>query len=241
MFAIVSIVWIPSCADPEKSAPSSVFSDAQVAKLVLAAEKGEIKLIDRLVQEGVDVNTKASDNVTPLLRAFLARNKKGYASLLQHGADPNIQNSLGLAVLSRATWEADSYWLDEALKHKGNPNLVHTGSKSRNETPLFFAINENRLENAKLLIAAGADLKHKDGLGYSPLMLAAGRPAYDIAYELLMAGADYRQEDSGGDNYIGWVSRRNEHFVQGQDQQIWFLKTVDFLKEKGEKFELLKK
>jgi ankyrin repeat protein len=134
-----------------------------VAQLVVAAEKGDVETIDALVKKGIDVNAKGRYDVTPLLRSLLAKNKDGFDRLLKHGADPNILDDRGAAVMNEAAKEEDSYWLAQALKHKGNPNLVNAGNRnSPGETPIFYAITNQRTENAKLLIAAKADLNHKN-------------------------------------------------------------------------------
>jgi ankyrin repeat protein len=210
---------------------------------VQAAEQGDEMTIDELVKQGVDVNAKGRYGVTPLLRCFWAQNKKGYSKLLALKADPNALDERGESVMHKAALADDPYWLDQALKHGGNPNLVNKGSKHNpGETPIFYAILEQRIENANLLITAGADIHHKNEKGFFPLMRAVKRPAYPIAYALLEAGADYKaKEPFGGVNAVEWISGRNlddipSRFVK--EQGPWFLKTVEWLRNKGEKIEI---
>ncbi|HYV37455.1 MAG TPA: ankyrin repeat domain-containing protein [Gemmataceae bacterium] len=244
--SLVTCFVIGSGGEPpelEKLEAKSLFSDPQVLKLVQAAEQGDEKTIDELVKQGVDVNAKGRYGVTPLLRCLWAQNKKGYSKLLGHKADSNILNERGQSVMSQAALADNPFWLDQALKNGGNPNLVNKGSKfNPGETPLFYAIGNQRTENAKLLIAAGADIHHKNEKGYFPLMLAVSRPAYPIAYLLLEAGADYHQKEPfGGKNAVEWISGRNldsipPHMVD--EQGPWYLKTVEWLRNKGEKIEI---
>jgi ankyrin repeat protein len=223
----------------------SLFSEPRVLKLVLAAEQGDTKTIDDLVKQGVDVNAKGRSDVTPLLRAFWAKNKEGFMALLRHGADPNALNDRGEAVMNEAAMDGDSFWLAQALKQGGRPNLVNVGNpNSPGETPIYYAILNDRTENAKLLIAAGADVNRKNKGGTFPLMRAARRPAYSIVFALLEAGADYRQKDAHGNDVVEWISGRNEDDIPVsylEEQWPWFLKTVDWLRKKGENVEIPEK
>jgi len=175
------------------------------------------------------------------LRSLLARNKEGFTKLLEHGADPNVLDAKGAAVMNYAASEEDPFWLAQALKHKGNPNLLNEGNTFfPGSTPLFYAISAKRPANAKLLIAGGADLNAKDGYGLFPLLSAAMRPAYDIVYTLLEAGADYQQKDAHGQTVLEWLSRRNEDSFPDfqKEQRPWFSKTVEWLRKKGVKVEI---
>jgi ankyrin repeat protein len=218
----------------------SVFSDANVVKLVLAAEQGDIDAINVLIERGVDVNARGRYNVTPLLRSLVARNKAGYSALLGHGADPNILNDRGFAAVNTAALEEDPYWLREALEHGGNADLVNEGNPFfPGQTPLYYAISKNRSENAKLLIGAKADVNHKDATQSCPVLRAAEQGNYEIVLALLNAGADFRQRDKAYD-LVSWVSQRNENDFENEESRVWFRKTVQFLKDRGVKIELPK-
>jgi ankyrin repeat protein len=241
-FVIASVMLAsgctPSATEIEQMSAASVFADKRVMELAGAAEKGDVDAIDALVKDGVDVNSKGRYNVTPLFRSLVARNKKGFEALLRHGANPNVLNIQGFAVVNEAALDEDPYWLEQALKHGGNPNLINEGNPfSRGKTPIYYAISKARTANAKLLIAAKADVNHKDATGSCPLLRAAQMGEYETVYALLEAGADFRQRDKAGDDLVSWVSRRNEADFAKETMRTWFLKTVDLLKEKGAEFE----
>ncbi len=46
--------------------------------------------MDQLIADGVDVNAKGKDNVTPLFWAFFDNKLPRFKKLLEHGADPNV-------------------------------------------------------------------------------------------------------------------------------------------------------
>jgi ankyrin repeat protein len=212
---------------------ASIFADTRVAELASAAENGDVDVIDSLVKDGVDVNAKGRYNVTPLLRSLIARNKRGFDALLRHGADPNVLNIRGFAVTNEAALDEDPYWLQEALKHGGNPNLVNEGNPYfKGQTPLYYAISRSRVANAKLLIAAKADVNHQDATESCPLLRAAERGEYEIVYALLEAGADFRQRNKAGVDLVGWVALSKEDEFTQETSRMWFLRTVDLLRKK---------
>ena len=100
--------------------PEDFFEDPQVIRLCHAIRSRDIAFIDRLIDEGVDVNAQGVGNMTPLLWAFVQgrpwnrpptlaqQNQAGhterwataefdathlaiFTKLLENGADPNVQ------------------------------------------------------------------------------------------------------------------------------------------------------
>lgn len=66
--------------------------------------------------------------------------------------------------------------------------LSESGSFTR--TPLSFAITYNKLDVVKLLIHYGADIQTKDRWGDTPLISAINNDEFEIAKELVFAGAN---------------------------------------------------
>jgi ankyrin repeat protein len=64
-------------------------------------------------------------------------------------------------------------------------------------TPLLFAAQDGDVESAKLLIAAGADIKEPAPDGSSPLVIAAHAGQSDVGAALLDAGADPNDARAG--------------------------------------------
>jgi hypothetical protein len=68
------------------------------------------------------------------------------------------------------------------------------------------------------------------------------RPAYPIVYALLEAGADYHQKDANGETAVDEISGRNEDLIPAfyrKEQAPWYRKSVEWLRKKGEKVEVL--
>jgi ankyrin repeat protein len=220
------------------------FSDPQVRALVMAADDGDIKTVDRLIAAGVNVNARGNDGITPLIWTIYHHKMKGYQALLEHGADPNLQIQSGRhkgdSAMETAAQEQDSSYLKLALEHGGNPNLVDSTS-SYDYTPLFSAILGGRKENVELLIRNGANinLKIDNYNDQTPLGFAVGEDEYEIAYMLLQAGANYKLVDqigpNKGHNSFVWDLEHPGNLDPSSDAYKWRAKAIEFMNAHGVK------
>jgi ankyrin repeat protein len=71
--------------------PADAFTDPGARALAEAAQRGDVKEIDRLATSGVDVNATGKFGVTPLFCALSSRNHEGFLRLLELGANPDNQ------------------------------------------------------------------------------------------------------------------------------------------------------
>ena len=232
---LIGVATLSACARQpvDQMKTSDIFADPQVAALAVAAETGDVNKIDALVGQGVDVNAKGQNNITPLVRCLLAKNMAGYDALLRHKADPNLLDDKGRAVMFLAAQEKNPEWLRKALEHAGDPNLINRGNRNRpNSTPIFYAIASNLPENARLLIAARADLDHKNSFEGNPLYDAVENADFQIAYLLVEAGADFRQKCKESD-VLNILSGYDPSGLFRQEEIPWFSKLIELLNSKG--------
>jgi len=211
--------------------------------LAEASGKGRIAEIEKLLSSGADINFQGREGMTALIWALLQQNKKGYQSLLEKGADPNLQmtesalTSDGLtdgnSATSLAAMHGDPWYLETTLKHGGNPNLVNP---VKGVTPIFQCImlydkNHSRLEQLKMLIAAGADLNVRDRDGYPPIMIATISNRFDMVYTMLAAGADPSARSTANTTIVSII--RRIHTDPKHELYQWRVKVIEFLKAKG--------
>ena len=191
------------------------FNDPQVIALCKAIEKEDLNEIDRLIAAGADVNVKGKGNWTPLLWAFPNNNLEVFTKILEAGADPNVQLTSdferagelylmfftkkteyyiveGSSVMEMATMTYFPGYFEAVMKHGGNPNLV--SKEWFGNTPLHSVVygsrSHNRIEHAKLLLDAGADI-NAVARGGTPIMVAVQYRQFDLAIFLLETGADW--------------------------------------------------
>ncbi len=209
--------------------PTDLFSNPQLRALAKAAQHGDVDKMNSMIAEGVSVNGKGKYGIGPLFSAWQARNKLGYETLLDHGANPNNIWSNGYTLMNALAGYSDEWFLDLALQHGGNPNLVepHTGV-----TPIFEAVSVDGKKNIPILIKAGANLNYQKPYDGTTAMMQAVLNAgqYDVIYELLQAGADYRLKNKDGETLADYVQFFNKE-DNGENQNEWREKVIDFLKQ----------
>lgn len=218
----------------------TMFPDRQVRALAEAAGKGKIKLVDELVKKGIDVNARGKKDATPLFWALRNSNIYGFKKLLAAGAEPNILFASG-SIMHWAAKHENIAFLKAALQYGGNPNLI---AGQFGETPLFETISlvrNDRKENRRLLLESGADINARtvDESSYlsiggqTPVMKAAGLGRFDIVYELLEAGADYKIKNDSGHDLVSKVAQDVGAFVSGSPQEKDLQKVITWLSERG--------
>jgi hypothetical protein len=192
------------------------FLDEQLADLAAAAASGQTAKVQKLLSQGVDVNTRGEGGMTVLCWALLRGNKAGFLFLLEHGANPNVEgygpNLMGVpgfSVMAYAAMNEDTWWLKTVLEHGGDSNFVSLLEK---KTPIFIAINAGvpespRIEHVRLLLRAGANLEAKNRDGQSPAVYAAYANDFGVVYELLKAGADPKSRDHAGMTIASLIQR----------------------------------
>ena len=219
----------------------TMFPDNQARALARAAGDGAVKQIKELVAQGASVNSKGVKGATPLFWALRNSNIEGFETLLDLGADPNVIFADG-TVMHWAARHKDIRFLRKALDHGGNPDIA-AGQPS--ETPLFETIGVEGSDNRQamlMLLDAGADINAVTGGeeifgvpmgGKTPLMVAATVVRFDIVYELLLRGADYRLKDDMDRDLMDRIASKKGRFAAGSKQEKFMKQVIDWLSDRG--------
>lgn len=211
--------------------PDEIFIDFGPRRLAEAAKRGDRDLINKLVDEGVDVNARGKYGVTPIFSALQCGSLEGMKVLLKRGADPNAIWETGDSVVHIAAGMKDPQFLRMLLDHGGSSNLVNPRIQ---ETPIFEAVSPEGKINLDALIHEGANVNFQNRLGQTPMMIAVALNQYDVVYKLLDADADYRIRDKlGKGNGIQEYIKIEGAIDKSGDQYRWRQKVIDFLKEEG--------
>ncbi len=180
---------------------NQVFSSPKDRALILAAARGDVKKVNQLAKERVNVNVVGKYGATPLfwITGQPKINYDGLKALLELGANPNYipphnTNLGGYSVTYALGGDKDLKALQLVLEHGGNPNIHNPNddASGNNETVLMAAAENGRIKNIKLLLKYGADLEGKDNTGMTALLWAAFDNQFETAYFLLEQGADYK-------------------------------------------------
>ena len=76
-------------------------------------------------------------------------------------------------------------------------------------------------------------MNHMDGGGMTVVRLAVSRPAYDMLFIMVEAGVDLRKKDELNKDLLDLLSSKNEDYVLGDEQKMWFRRTVELVRSKG--------
>ncbi len=231
---------------------SDYFEDRGVVKLCHAIQANDLDEIHRLVkEEGVDVNAKGKDNVTPLLWSYLDNQVERFQLLLELGADPNVvltgdvgsprvfRKGEAVVHITAGSNFPDHFAL--VMQHGGDHALVDY----REEAALSRVLRgnaPNMKERVQLLIDQGADLNFFSMYtGRIPLALAISHAKrFDIVLLMLENGADYEFYFAmGRTNAVMLVITVGEYVDEfGKDlAKQEYLAVVEWLKEHGADFE----
>lgn len=182
---------------------------------------------------------------TLLMFAIYNNQYKSFKTLLELGADPNLKNTdSGSNSVIYAADNEDLSFLKLILAYGGNPNSLETLNENENSdqvknTALNVAISmssNNCLEKVKLLVDAGANINYPRGGANSPLSHSIIHEKMDVTLYLLHKGANYKNviyTRVDGENVYILKSLRECLIDLDNDQYVYKLKVINFLKENG--------
>jgi len=188
--------------------------------LHLAAVKGHVGIVELLIDSGAAINAKDRSDRTALRLAVARNNLKVVRMLIDAKAD-----------LISPIWPVSS--TDDEFERENNGTLLKVAVTRRNasvslirlllaagvdvnervhrthDTALYHAISERKTEEARVLLAAGADPNLPSSLGRFPLMVTCSFGVEDIAIPLakllLDAGAHIDAQDRNGATAYQWT------------------------------------
>lgn len=161
-----------------------------------AMDHENIDLIDLLLQNGANVNSKTSTKDTILFKALEKKNIDIVKLLLGYGATVNILGQDGDSPLSYAIENCDCQMVDTLLQNGANVNFKN----SNNDIPLILAANnpEANLEIVEILVQYGANLDAQDSDGDTALHLAVKGRSLELVKYLIEKIPNYLIKNKQG-------------------------------------------
>jgi hypothetical protein len=127
-------------------------------KLIKASRKGNLKLVNSLLENGVDVNSRDENGWTPLMWASFKNHGELITTLLEKGADINAQGNEGVSALTLA---AENGWVN-AVKTLVAAGADVNAKENKGRSASFFALDNGWVEALQILLDAGAELDGQD-------------------------------------------------------------------------------
>ncbi|XP_040577047.1 L-asparaginase 1 isoform X2 [Lepeophtheirus salmonis] len=148
----------------------------QRTPLHIAANAGNLKMVEYLLQQGSNVHLRDRNNDTPLLCAVKGAHMNVIHILREAGAHIHLTPIEVGERLSRACKRGDSLILKAYLAAGANANTKNLN----NQTPLHSAVETNQREIVELLLKNGAELDKLDLYGRTPREIAVALKRKDI-------------------------------------------------------------
>jgi ankyrin repeat protein len=173
---------------------SDLYRGAIDYNLMIAASKGYLGEINRLMLKGADILAETDQGVTALIFAVANNMTDATKILLDFGADPDKQTRKGETPLIIAVKNSNSV-IAEYLIRAG----AQTDSTDKfGATALHYSSVYNFLQITDLLLYYDASIDKKTHEGTTPLLAAAWAGNVDIADLLLQNGANIEAKDNEG-------------------------------------------
>ena len=169
-------VLIEAGADPESPNPEGMTA------LLAVARTGNVEAAQVLLKAGANVDAKEKfGGQTPLMWASARRHPGMIELLISKGADVNVRST-------------DRNY-QRHVQAEGRPKNLDSGGL----TPLLYAARENCMACVDVLLKHNADINLPDPDSVSPLIVAILNANWDLAQQLIDAGADVNQWDLFGE------------------------------------------
>ncbi|XP_063786547.1 ankyrin repeat, SAM and basic leucine zipper domain-containing protein 1 isoform X2 [Pseudophryne corroboree] len=175
-----------------------------------ALNLGNVKLVEELLDSGLNVDCSFRFGWTPLMYAVSVANLKMVRVLLDRGANASFERDKCTVLMSACS----AYALEEnivkcvelLLSRNVNPNVCCRN----NMTALMLAARAGHTQVVALLVAYGADINAQDKNGYTALAWAAHDGHKNAVLKMLELGADIKLSTKSGSTPAD-IARENNH------------------------------
>jgi ankyrin repeat protein len=192
-------------------------NDYGVTPLSVACLNGNEVMVRALLAAGADANASLRGRESALHTAARTGRPGPVKALLEHGARVDAREHRGQTPLMWAAGEGHAEVIRLLVAAGADPGLrVDSGFDA-----LFFAVREGRIAGTRALLETGLDVnaviepvkpaRKGPRRGTSPLLLAIENGHFELAHELLKAGADPNDKRTGFTplHNLTWVRKPN--------------------------------
>ena len=160
-----------------------------------AAHRNSAELVEVLIEAGADANATNEYGVTPLSLAAQNGGLAALEHLIKAGANVDGALPSGETPLMTAARVGAGDVVKSLLDHGADVNLAE---QLKAQTALMWALSEQHIDVARLLVERGANVRAASSSGFTPLLFAARMCNLEAVQMLLAAGSHIEEEASNG-------------------------------------------
>ncbi|XP_016888849.1 ankyrin repeat, SAM and basic leucine zipper domain-containing protein 1 isoform X3 [Cynoglossus semilaevis] len=169
-----------------------------VFMLKKAISKGDIKTVEKLLDNGMDVETRLGFGWSLLMCAVNMANYDLAKLLLERGASANFSKDNWTALMASCTASASedkiSHCMELLLSRNADPNVANRTQM----TCLMLAAREGYSKIINLLLSHGADVDLQEENGHTALSIAVRYGKENAVLKLLQLGANTSIKNNAG-------------------------------------------
>ena len=184
------------------------YCTAGVNSFLIAAQSGDNKNIQLLLDKGISVDTKGLNKYegqTALMFAANYNHLDTVKYLISCGANINATRNEGITALMIASKVGNEKLVEYLIQNGADINLI----TNQGADAFIYATQYGNVSCAKLLLDAGADINHMDKDG-SALHNATREGKYDSVKFLLEKGIDYYLKNPKGETALDIAKAKDD-------------------------------
>ncbi|KAG5273820.1 hypothetical protein AALO_G00155910 [Alosa alosa] len=173
-------------------------SGDKVSTLKRAINTGDTKVVEQLLDNGVEVDTRLGFEWTPLMCAVHAGNYDMAKLLLDRGASANFSRDLYTVLMAACTASVSEGKIVKCVELLLSRNADPNASNKSRMTSLMMATREGHSQVINLLVSHGAEINSQDESGNTALTIAVQYGREEAVLKLLQLGADKTLKTKAG-------------------------------------------
>ena len=150
----------------------NVGDDGDVTALDTACIKGNLEMVNLLLDKGAYKECRDAKGYTPFITAATNGHDIIVEKLIHNGCDIAARTNSGSTAMTRAAFYGYEDVVKLLLRYESGRELVNMGGRN-GVTPLNMASGEGRISVIPILLANGADQFRSDKYGHTALMSAS--------------------------------------------------------------------
>ena len=191
--------WLAQGANPDDELNNAIVAD-------------DIDRVRYLAAHGAHIDAVDGEGHPALVNATRYGFKSVATFLIEHKASPNLPDRSGWTPLMYAAWGDDPALAAMLLAHGAKLDATDKDGL----TPLAIAVQNAKVNAARTLLEAGADVNAAVAMGgYTPLMLASLSGSSEVAKSLIDRGAKVNAANAGGVTALMIAAAGNRSSVVG--------------------------